>query len=228
MMLFTGSALHSQSENTSHFFSLAPTLQTNGYGMNFKWGRPSQSAYRFYSVDISRIRHQKEFRYIGNGRYNGFVYGRKNVAIPVNFGFGKHFILGVRNSKNDIGLSWNYQIGASMVLLKPVYLYIDESPGTAFSTEKLVRYNGESNVGLDNILGGASFFTGINQTQFVPGAYGKLALLFNWGKYYNSYHSLEIGMLVTGYARQLPLMANTGNSFIYPSLYINFNMGKFW
>ncbi len=148
--------------------------------------------------------------------------------MPVNLGIGKHYTLGVRNSKNDIGLSWSYQVGASIVFLKPVYLWIDEQPGVAASKEIMVKYNGENNIGINDIRGGASFYTGLNQTQVVPGVFGKIAVLYSWGKYYNDYHALEIGCLVEAYSKELPLMANVHNSFIYPSLYINFNMGKFW
>jgi len=234
VLLVCGFSSFSQSEkkskiNSTHFFSFAPTLRTNGFGLNIKWGSATNpSKFRFYNIDIEKLKHQKEFRYIGNGRYNGFVFGRKNVAIPLNLGFGRYFILGVRNNKNDIGVSWSYQLGASMAMLKPVYLYIDEKPGTLNSNEKLVKYNGESNIDLQNILGGAPFFTGFNQITLVPGAYLKAALHFSWGKYYHEYHVLEVGAMSEFYSQELPLMANTRNNFIYPSFYINFNMGKYW
>jgi hypothetical protein len=197
--------------------------------MNFKWARiTNPSKFHFYTIDLGKIRHPKEFRYLGNGRYNGFAFGRKNVAIPLNLGLGKYHVLGVRNSKNDVGVAWLYSGGVSLAMLKPVYLFIDEKPGSLGSSPKLVKYNGETSLNLDNILGGASFFTGLNQLQVVPGAFVKAALVFSWGKYYTDYHALEIGVLTEIYPKALPLMANTRNSFIYPSFYINFNMGRFW
>ncbi len=232
-LLLNVTSLVGQSEisaqNKTHFFCIAPSIQTNGFGINFKWGHASPATKtNFYSFAIDKIRHQKEFRYIGNGRYNGFVYGRKNVAIPMKFGFGKATILGVRNSKNDVGVSWAYHIGASIAMLKPVYLYVEENPGSLIRNEKLVKYTGENTLDLENIIGGAPFFVGLHQMKFVPGAYGKLAMIFNWGKYYTDYHSLEIGFLTEIYAKELPLMASTQNSFIYPSFYLNWNLGKYW
>jgi hypothetical protein len=215
--------------NNTHFFSFAPGLRTNGFGINLKWGSATNpSRFYYYTIDFGKIKHKKEFRYLGNGRYNGFVFGRKNVFMPLHFGIGDYRILGVRNSKNDVGVACTYQAGVSMALLKPVYLYVDEKPGTLNSSEVLVKYNGERNVDLSNILGGAPFFTGINQITMVPGAFGKASLLFSWGKYYRDYHVLELGFLAEAYTRTLPLMANTSNNFIYPSFFINFNMGKFW
>ncbi|MCX6188510.1 MAG: hypothetical protein NTW54_02685 [Bacteroidetes bacterium] len=233
MTLFCVASAHSQAAsvnlNQTRFFSFSPSLQTNGYGVNFRWGQTSvQSKYSFYIVEFGKIKHPKEFRYVGNTRYNGFVFGRKFVAMPLKLGIGKYAVLGVRNSKNDIGVGWAYQLGASMALLKPVYLFIDEQPGMLGSHEKLVKYNGENDIDLENILGGAPFFNGFNQIKVVPGAFGKLAMVFSWGKYYNEYHSLEIGVLTEVYSQELPLMASTQNSYIYPSFYINFNLGKVW
>lgn len=233
IVLFCSIGLSAQTTGTNvnptRFFSFSPAIQTNGYGINFKWAHSSvPTRFTFYTFDFGRLKHSKEFRYLGNGHYNGFVFGRKNIALPVSLGIGRYYVLGVRNSKNDVGVSWSYQLGTRFALMKPVYLFVLENPGALYSSEKLVKYNGEANINLDNIMGGASFFVGINQLQVVPGAYGKISMLFNWGKYYNEYHAVEIGALMEVYAKELPIMASTKNNFIYPSFYLNFNLGRFW
>jgi len=215
--------------NQPRLFSLAPGLQTNGFGINFKWSRSAgQSRFTYFNFDLGKIKHPKEFRYMGNGRYNGFVFGRKNVTMPLRLGIGKNTILGVRNSKNDVGVAWSCQGGLSMALMKPVYLYVVENTSSGINTEVLVKYSDETNIDISSVMGGAPFFNGFNQLQVVPGVYGKVAMLFSWGKFYSDYNVLELGFLTEAFSKKLPMMAHTSNEFIYPAFYINFNVGKLW
>ena len=212
----------------SHFFATAADLHINGFAIHFKWGKGDASNLRFYAIDFGKMRHQKEFRYTANPPYNGFVFGRTNIAMPLNFGFGKMKALGIRNGKNDVGLSYTLQAGISLALLKPVYLYIDRKPGTPESNVELIRYSKESSIEYNNIIGGASFFTGLNQLSLIPGVFTRASLVFNWGRYSGDFHAVETGAMLTAYNKALPLMAITKNNMVYPSVYIAFNLGKYW
>lgn len=212
----------------SRFFSAAADLHVNGFALHFKWGKGDVSNLRYYAIDFGKMRHQKEFRYTSNPPYNGFVFGRTHIAMPLNFGVGKMKTLGIRNGKNDVGLSYSFQAGISLALLKPVYLYIDRKPGTLQSNVELVKYENESTIEYNNIIGGASFFTGMNQMTLMPGVFTRASLLFNWGRYTGDFHAVETGVMITAYSKSLPLMATIKNNPVYPTVFIAFNLGKYW
>jgi hypothetical protein len=230
LFLLASIGLRASSADPSHFFSIAPVLQINGYGLNMKWGHfNSTQRFSFYTFDIDRLKHQKEIRQPANMPYNGFVFGRTHIAIPISIGMGQFKTLGVRNNKNDVGVGWTYQYGLTLALLKPVYLFVDPTPNNQTNDDiELIRYEEESTFDYNSILGGASFFTGINQIKSIPGAFGKTSLVFNWGRYYNDLHSVELGVMVHGYIKRLPLMAKVKNNFVYPVFYLAVNLGKYW
>lgn len=215
---------------STRFFSIAPGIHTRGYLLSFKFGREkTEKLSEVFEVDIVKFKHPKEVRYSGYTSLNGFVYGRMNVAVPLRFGYGRQKVLSLHQNKNDVGVSLAYTGGLVAGLMKPVYLYINMAPASSpFVDARLERYNPEIHTDRTRMLGGTGFFTGFSESQIIPGVFGKAALVFDWGSYYDDYKSMELGVMVDVFQRRLPMMAYVTNQFAFPNLYMCYYFGSRW
>lgn len=202
--------------------SLNVTLNSNGWGGSFTYGKMI-NIYRkkLYSFELVTIKDAKELK-INNPYqpdFRRFVYGKNNVFYNFRFGYGHLFKLYDKKDKGGIGVRCFYLIGPLLGVLKPVYYITGTDPLT---TE---RFNSSLHTAT-SILGGASYFKGINELNVVPGAFVKFGGSFEFSKKDLLINALEGGVTLDIFAKKIDLMANNKNQFYFLAIFVSYRFGR--
>lgn len=196
-------------------------------GINFKMGwHKTGRINNMLDFDLSRIRHLKETRIysIVSDNPRQYTFGRLNMAFFLRVGYGQNIAITERPYKNAASLHFNYSVGLSTAILKPIYLDIlkNESGHALVVSE---RYDPAIHFNPYMIMGNASFMDGMNQLTFVPGGYGKCSLAVEWGQYPDEFKSLEAGFTVDAFSKPLELMAFTSADYLFFTMFIEYTFG---
>jgi hypothetical protein len=184
-------------------------LRTNGYGAFYELGKmKSPRISNLYSIEFSEIKHDKEEKSSSGAFFfgNPYIYGKVNNFYQLKLGFGQQYIFGQKGNKNGVAVTGIYQGGLSIGLLRPYYLEVADVNS---NQSRIIKFTPEdSALFVDNsaILGGAGFGKGWGEMKFQPGAYGKVALRFDYGRFNEMVSALEIGLSVDAYTKKVPLM----------------------
>jgi hypothetical protein len=188
-------------------------LRTNGYGVFYELGRMRTPRFtNLYTIEVTEIKEQKEDKVspINTGAFNSsFVYGKINNFYQAKLGFGQQYILGQKGNKNGIAVMGIYEGGFSMGFLKPYYVSVKDGSGT----KRDIKFDSaDSTLFLTGAIEGSSGFgKGWNELKLVPGAFAKVALRFDFGKYNEKVQAIEIGMSLEGYSQKIKIMADSYN-----------------
>jgi hypothetical protein len=198
------------------------------FGGQFRYGWHKTGKEKiFFDLEIARVRDPKEFRIFGaSDNPRRYSFGRLNMAMFNRTGIGKNVVITERPYKNAYSLSINYAGGVTTALLKPIYLdvfYLFEDRAGGFVRSE--RYDPQIHNNPNLIFGNSPFFTGINESKFIPGAYGRLSLMADWGQYTEEFYALEAGITVDYFPRGLPLMARQPERNWFVILYLGFSYG---
>lgn len=182
-------------------------LRTNGYGAFYELGfMKTNRKTNIFRLDIAEIKHPREEKLFGGSFPFGspFVYGKINYFYPISLGFGQQYILGQKGNKNGVAVSAVYNAGLTLGLLRPYYVVIQD----ATNNEKTIKYTPEDST---DFLGGpflsrGGFGKGWSELKVKPGAFAKLAMRFDWGRFNETVSGMEIGMSVDYYTSDIPIL----------------------
>jgi hypothetical protein len=200
-------------------------------GINFKYGwHKTGTVNNMFDVELARIRHSKETQIYSNAdNPRQYTFGRLNMAFFLRTGYGQNIAITERPYKNAASLHFNYSVGMSTAILKPVYLdvkkQITDPNRPSYITVVSERYDPNAQINQGDILGNSSFTTGLDQLSFYPGVYGRASLAVEWGPYPDEFKSLEAGVTLDGFMQPLPLMAFVQPDMYYFSLFLEFTFG---
>lgn len=186
-------------------------LTTDGYGAFYELGKlKTPVKTNLYSLEIGERKHPKEEKLTRGNNYgfaigNPYIYGKINNFYYAKLGIGQQRLIGGKGNKNGVAVSALYGGGFSAGLLKPYYIRVS-SPGS--SQTKDVRYtnNDTTFLAATNITGSAGLGKGFNEIKFVPGAYAKAALRFDYGRYNEAVTAIEVGLHVEIYSQKMPII----------------------
>ncbi|HTD94527.1 MAG TPA: hypothetical protein VK644_11965, partial [Chitinophagaceae bacterium] len=156
---------------------------------------------------------------------NPYVYGKVNYFYPVTIGFGQQYIFGQKGNKNGVAVTGIYNAGLSLGLLRPYYLNVEDPPGS----QRAIRYkDADTTLFLDQsaIISGGGFGKGWGEIKVKPGAFAKVAMRFDYGRYNESVAGLEIGMSVEAYANKIQILALQDDKRLFFQGYIAILFGK--
>ena len=156
---------------------------------------------------------------------NPYVYGKENNFYYLKAGVGQQYLIGGRAIKRR-GRFSNIRWGLSLGYLKPYYLNVHD-PNT--NTDNDIRYSDTvADKFLDpTLINGASGFTkGFTEGKFVPGAYARLALRFDYGRYNELLSALEVGINAEYYSKEMPIMIQNEPKQFFYNAYIAIEFGK--
>jgi hypothetical protein len=160
-----------------------------------------------------------------------YFYGKQFTVTFLRVGWGMNKVITGKSERKGVEIRLVTIAGPVMAFAKPVYLNVwypdttNSNSGTII-TQKYDPTNPEQTQ--NNIAGRASYFTGFGQMQFFPGAFCKLALSFEHGKNDTDIQLLETGIVVDGFYKTIPIMANARNNQVYINVYLNIMFGKKW
>jgi hypothetical protein len=202
--------------------------KTNGYGVFYELGfMKTNRKSNIFRIDITETKNAKEEKLLGGGIIfgNPFIYGKVNYLYPVTLGFGQQYILGQKGNKNGVAVSAVYNAGISIGLLRPYYINVDD-PGTGES--RTIKYTQEDSALFlgPTITGGAGFGKGWGEMKIKPGAFAKVAMRFDYGRFNEVVSGLEIGMSLEAYGSKIPIMLLQKDKSIFFQGYIALLFGR--
>ncbi len=181
--------------------------RTNGYGIFYELGKmKSTRKTNIYRIDITETKSSKEEKFISSGFFgNSFVYGKQNFFYPITLGFGQQYIFGQKGNKNGVVVTGVYNAGISVGLLRPYYVVVND-PNTG--TERTIKYSQEDSALFlgPTISGGGGLGKGWSEMKIKPGAFAKVAMRFDYGRFNEMVSGLEIGMSLEAYGSKIPIM----------------------
>lgn len=211
-------------------FTLGLHLHTRGYGLSFRRGYyPTNFKKYGFEIDVLNLRHEKEVKTFGilPGNNRGFVLNKINSFYSIRSGIFNEKILHDRYDRNGIIISWLLSGGLSLGFIKPVYIEV-ENTESSFGQDRILvrRYNPSEPQ--QNILGQANFFQGIGETRIEPGLYLKSSFVFDYFGTDENIKSIEVGVVVDAFRREIPIFYDYKNPTVFFQLYCNLNFGKRW
>lgn len=205
-------------------------LNSDGYAVFYELGKlitPTKT--NLYSLEIGERKHPKEEKLSrGQGGFaigNPFIYGKINNFYFAKLGFSQQRLLGGKGNKNGVAVAAIYGGGFSAGLLKPYYINVSSSGAT-----QEVKYNNTNDSIFLNdpqkILGGASFTKGFGEMKFVPGAFAKAGMRFDYGRYNEVVSAVEVGVNVEAYSKKMPIMLLNPEKQLFFNVYATVIFGK--
>jgi hypothetical protein len=211
------------------------TIHSNGFGIAFKRGW-HKTGYKKEMLDIEFVsmRHPKQYKQ-ANPDYpdsRPFFFGKLNFAYFLRGGYGRQNILFGKAEKSGVEVRVNYYGGLTIGITKPVYLdvLVDYPYDSLLKQVETRQYDPEDPLQQtpENIYGPGPYFQGIDQLKFYPGAFAKLALSFEYAGWQQKVTAIETGIVLDGFLKEVPIMANIDNNRFYFNFYITLLWGGKW
>jgi len=190
-------------------------------GFVFKAGtRIDDTQFSFLAVEFSNVKNPKEVRY-NTVLGNSYIYGKSNYLYSIRPQYGRELILFKKAPNQGVQVSALAAIGPSFGLIAPYYIeYALNRVETV--TE---QYDPEKHQSRFNILGTGRLFEGLGKSEFAFGANLKAALNFEFGVFRSNVTALELGYMLEGFTKEIPLIPTTENKQLFQSVYFTFFYG---
>ncbi|MBT8326693.1 MAG: hypothetical protein KJP21_03155 [Bacteroidia bacterium] len=225
LFFFIPSSFGQQNNLSFHKWSLGPLVATNGLGIasSFQLKRPNKNYNNQLHISLRTLKHDKEIK-IQNPRFTNpkpYVYGKLNSASVLNIGIARYKTLGLSstfNPKFQIGV----QLGPSLALTKPYYVYIHEEDDPHFNpittTQTIEVLSAQ-----ESILGAANWSKGYNNLQVKGGFHIDFNLQLSWDKIYRL-QRLNIGAKADYFFNDLGILHNNKNA-LFTTFYSTYQIG---
>jgi hypothetical protein len=180
-------------------------------------------------LEIVGMKHPKEVKsfnpVVQDAR--GYFYGKSNAALFFRPTVGGKRQITDKIRRNGVEISYVWGVGPSFAMLKPVYLQIGE-PAFIYEVVTTQRYDPGTH-GVDDIIGRASWFTGVGESRFYPGAFTRFGFNFEYAGENEGVKALEVGATLDAFAKTLPIMAElegVKNKQFFLEFYVALQFGK--
>lgn len=226
---FLASSAQAQREDAGNYeydreFLFGLNKNTNGGligGLVFKVGtRIDDQQFSFLSVELSNVKSPKEVRY-NTVLGNSYIFGKSNYLYSTRPQYGREIILFKKAPNQGVQVSALAAVGPSIGLIAPYYIEY------AVNRLETVReqYNPEVHQSRFNILGTGRLFEGIGESELAIGGNFKAALNFEFGVFRSNVTGVELGYMLEGFTREIPLIPTSENRQIFQSAYFTFYYG---
>lgn len=206
-------------------FSLS--LNSNGYGIGYREGKRIDFLNKsIVEFEVNVMKHPKEIKlaspYLQTG--SSFVFGKLNNTFSLRGGYGKQNEIFKKADLGGVAIRYFYVGGPSLVLSKPIYYNVIYAVGGITYELRQETFNIDIHNPSD-IYSRASFFKGIDETKIIPGLYARGGFNFEYSKEDKIIHSIELGAMLEGYTRKIPIMASEDNNALFLTLFVTYRMG---
>lgn len=208
-------------------FVFGPKITSDGYGAFIELGRAgSVKKALLYQLEITERKHQKETKMGSSIPYGtSLIYGKENYFYPVKLGLQQQILLGNKSNRNGVAVTGNFGGGLVAGLLRPYYAQVLDGAGGL----KYIKYNSPDSIhflDFSILTGGPAFNKGWNEISVVPGAYGKAALRFDYGRFNEIITGLEVGVTAEIYSKKIPQMVLARQKQFFFGAYCSLLFGK--
>lgn len=193
---------------------------------------------RFWSIEGVMLKNAKEIRRttIVGGTY---IDRKTNYAFVLRPSVGLQRILFRKAADAGVQVNGLLSVGPSLGLLMPYYISYDRSTANRpqnvnLSTDDIVNEQFDPYKHMDSrsILDHGPLFSGIGETQIVPGFHLRGGLSFEYGRYRDAVTGLEAGFLVEGFTKRMVILSpgvltdtDGLNRKFFPSVYLTLYFG---
>jgi hypothetical protein len=216
-------------------WSMGLRLYNDGWGAFYQKGKmKTVTKTNWWSLEFGERKHPKEEKLskVDNSGFlfgNPLVYGKQNVFMFTKVGFGQQVLLGGKGNKNGVAVSAQYGGGLTLGLLKPYYV---EAADPLTGVISSIRFRGDNSrtdsLFLDpgSVQSRSGLFKGLNETQIVPGVFGRGGFRFDYGRYNELVSALQIGVGVEYYLKEMPIMALNDADKLFVNIYVGIEFGR--
>ena len=180
-------------------------INSNGFGGNYRYGQRINAANkRLYEIDVAYMKDPKESKsYTRNGSGARYVEGKTNLAVDFRFAYGHQREKYHKHDLGGIAVRRFYNFGPAVILLKPIYYEVSDSPygGDNLPAQKYNPFWTNK-----YILSRASFFKGFGEIKFIPGVFAKFGYNFEFGSQDRIIHALEVGAVGELFIKEVQIM----------------------
>ncbi len=206
-------------------------IHGDGWGLQFYHAKYRTARdRRLLGIEIVSMKHPKEVKsfnpYYEDSR--GYFYGKINSLMVVRPTYGRKWQITDKIRRSGVELNFIWSIGPSLGLLKPVYLQIGTPDRIPYENIIVEKYD-PARHDVQNIYGRATYFRGINEMKIYPGAFGRVALDFEYSGNVTGVKGIEVGATIDAYPRVLPIMAElegVENKQFFFEFYLALQFGK--
>jgi len=204
-------------------------LNTSGFGIGYRYGK--RVNYRdkwLYELDLSFYKDMKEIKMTNpifpNNR--GFVFGKMNSFFHLSAGYGFQHEVFRKFDVGGIAIRYYGTAGPSLGFVKPIYYEILHPINPYYEYIVEIEKFDMSMHSSDQIYGKASMFRGLDETKLLPGVFFKAGVNFEYSKYDEFLHAIDVGVMLHAFVNKVPVMAGKDHSFLFPSLFVSYRFGK--
>lgn len=208
-------------------FTTGFVLHSDGWGISLRKGVHKTGFKRHqYGLDFSVTKHSKQEK-VFNPWYEdsrGYFYGKENSLFLLRPYYGVRRSITDKLRDRAVEFGYIIAVGPTLGIVKPVYLEIG-SPSVPYEEITTERYDPDEHY-IDNIYGRASVLKGFGESKIYPGASLKFGLIFEHSSTKDRIKSLEAGITIDAFLKEVPMMAFTENKQVFFAFYIGFFFGK--
>lgn len=191
-----------------------------GIKVKYAWQRKKKTKqFNNLSLEISNIRHPKEYRVASDSGSGYFIYNKMNYLFVIRPNIGREFLLFRKSSEEGLELKLVTSFGPSLGLLKPYYIIVSNGRRSS----ETVAY--EPGVRADRILGN-SFFTGFDNLTPVLGVNARVSLEFGVSAWDDFVTGIELGFQIESFTKKVVIIPYAVNKSTFTSAFVNFYFGK--
>lgn len=202
--------------------SFSFSLNSNGADIGYQFGkRLNFTDKKLYGINLAFIKDPKEQKVQS---FSGkFVFGKVNSVFSIRPTMGYQREVFSKYDKGGISIKYFFSYGPSLALLKPIYYKLTDRK----EPNDYEKFNEKEIHDIFEIDRQASFFKGINETKFVPGAFGKFGFNFEYSKVETVIHAVEVGIAAEAFMWKFPIMAVESNKKqFFLILFVSYRLGK--
>jgi len=217
-------------------------LNTNGWSAGiYYFTRHTAGSYNLWQLHFSEIKQEKQIKQQPGknshpelGLATPYVFGKINNLYTLQLGFGQEQFLLPGVIEDNLSVSFRYNAGFSLAMLKPYYLqliktdYTQADPASHIEDVKYSDGNSDDFLNNADIHGASKWSKGLNETQLVPGAYVDAAFVITPKAQKWLVEAITLGANASAYIKPLPIMAERPARPYQVNLFAGLAIGKRW
>jgi len=201
-------------------------LNTDGIGFSYRTAKRTDYLNKnIIEYEFGTIKHPKEYK-LSNPYTQGtsFVFGKLNFPMYFRASIGRQHELYKKADLGGVSIRLFYSGGPVLAVYKPIYYKVIYPVSLTEYFIKEEKFN--TNIAIpQDIWGRAAFTKGFNEIKVMPGLYAKSGFSFEYSKEDKVLHAVEVGATLSGYLKEIPIMASDDNKAIFFSLFVSYRFG---
>ena len=211
------------------------TVHGNGLGLLYRNARHATVwKKRVWEIEFVSMRHPKQYKVtneLTTADAKPFFYGKLNYVYIPRAGYGFQKVIFGKAERSGVEVRYNMFLGVDLAITKPVYndILVDD-PQIDNQNYKIIvskRYDPDDpeQQDISDFYGPGNYFSGFDQLQIYPGAYGKFSLSFEYSTVHQKVAIIETGFCADAYLKEIPIMAYIKNNQYYFNFYVSLMWG---